>query len=225
MSTHEPAGPRSLTPRAAPVVIGRRTLVPGPKYSYDELTIRSAAGKERTRTVVTHPGAVVVVPVLDDGRLVLIRNFRVAVESAGAWVLEFCAGTLDKPGEDPVACAGRELIEETGYSAAAVTPLLRADSGGGGSGDGGWPSGAGYFYTTPGLTSERMYPFVATGLTDVGQALEEDETIDVVVMTPAEAWAAVDSAGGCNGGAGRTLMDAKSIVALTLATRRGFVRI
>lgn len=216
MSTNERSGPRPV-----PAVIGRRTLVPGPKYTYDELTIRSAAGKQRTRTVVTHPGAVVVVPVLDDGRLVLIRNFRVAVESAGAWVLEFCAGTLDKPGEDPVACAGRELIEETGYSAGAVVPLLRRDTGG----SGGWPSGAGYFYTTPGLTSERMYPFVATGLTNVGQALEEDETIETVVMTPAEVWAVVDSAGGGNGGPGRTLMDAKSIVALTLATRRGFVRI
>lgn len=217
MSTHG-----SASPHPAPTVIGRRTLVPGPKYSYDELTIRSAAGKERTRTVVTHPGAVVVVPVLDDGRLVLIRNFRVAVESAGAWVLEFCAGTLDKPGEDPVACAGRELIEETGYSSGAggVIPLLRGPQG-----DQGWPSGAGYFYTTPGLTSERMYPFVATGLTDVGQALEEDETIETVVMTPSEVWAAVDAAGGGNLGAGRTLMDAKSIVALTLATRRGFVRI
>ena len=207
-------------PRPAPTVIGRSTLVPGPKYTYDELTIRSAAGKERRRTVVTHPGAVVVVPVLEDGRPVLIRNFRVAVETAGAWVLEFCAGTLDKPGEDPVACAGRELIEETGYSAGAVIPLLRGPDG-----DHGWPSGAGYFYTTPGLTSERMYPFVATRLTDVGQALEEDETIEIVVMTPAEAWAVVDAAGGGNGGSGRTLMDAKSIVALTLATRRGFVRI
>jgi 8-oxo-dGTP pyrophosphatase MutT (NUDIX family) len=209
-------------------VIGRRTLVPGPKYTYDELTIRSAAGKQRTRTVVTHPGAVVVVPVLDDGRLVLIRNFRVALESAGAWVLEFCAGTLDKPGEDPVACAGRELIEETGYSAGAggVIPLLQGEtSGGAGSSGSGWPSGAGYFYTTPGLTSERMYPFVATRLTHVGQALEDDETIETVVMTPAEVWAVVDAAGGGNGGPSRTLMDAKSIVALTLATRRGFVRI
>lgn len=208
--------PNPARPRLAPKVVGRRTLVPGPKYSYDELTIESSAGDRRSRHVVTHPGAVVVVPILPDGRLVLIRNFRTAVEDAGAWVLEFCAGTLDKPGEDPAACAGRELIEETGYRADTITPLLRGNS----------PCPSGYFYTTPGLTSERMFPHAATGLTHVGQALEADETIELLVMTPAEAWAAVDGGGdGAGGLAGRTLMDAKSIVALTLATRQGLVRI
>lgn len=208
---------------STPRVIGRRTLVPGLRYSYDELTVSNppfaplAGGRTGTRQVVTHPGAVVVVPILDDGRLVLIRNFRVAVESAGAWVLEFCAGTLDHgPGEDPSDCAGRELIEETGYKAGRIIPLL--------AGDESVPESCGYFYTTPGLTSERMFPFAATGLTHVGQALEEFETIETLTMTPAEAWAAAES-GGSGGRAGRTLMDAKSIVALTLATRRGLVRI
>ncbi|HYD00632.1 MAG TPA: NUDIX hydrolase [Phycisphaerales bacterium] len=199
-----------------PTITGRRTLVPGPKYSYEELTIRSSSGEERKRPIVQHPGAVVVLPILDDGRLVFIRNFRTAVESAGAWVLEFCAGTLDVPGEDPVDAAARELIEETGYSATAITPMLIGDA----------ESSAGYFYTTPGLTSERMFPFLATGLTHVGQHLEPDETIELVFMSPAEAWTAVDQGGTATGGrAGRTLMDAKSIVALTLATRRGLVRI
>lgn len=202
-------------PTFTPQVIGRRTLVHGAKYSYDELTIRNAGGKTGLRAVVTHPGAVVVVPVLDDGRLVLIRNFRVAVEEAGSWVLEFCAGTLDKgPDEDPADCAGRELIEETGYRAAEITPLLTGDT----------PGSSGYFYTTPGLTSERMFPFVATGLAHVGQALEENEVIETLTMTPAQAWAAAEAGGG-GPRAGKTLMDAKSIVALTLATRRGFVRI
>jgi ADP-ribose pyrophosphatase len=203
-----------LGARSAPAVVGRKVLVPGVKYRYEELTVRGADGAERKRQVVAHPGAVVVVPVLDDGRLVLIRNFRVAVESAGAWVLEFCAGTLDKPGEDPAVCAGRELIEETGYRASKVTPLLEGET----------PGSSGYFYTTPGLTSERMFPYAATGLTEVGQELEEDETIETVAMTAAEVWAAAER-GGTGGRAGRTLMDAKSVVALTLATRRGFVRI
>lgn len=155
-----------------------------------------------------------VVPVLGDGRLVLIRNFRVAVEGSGAWVLEFCAGTLDVPGEDPAECAGRELVEECGYRAGTITALLGESR----------PGGAGYFYTTPGLTSERMFPFLASDLTHVGQRLEENEVIETVAMTPRGAWAAVD-AGGRSGGSGRTLMDAKSIVALSLATRRGLVRI
>jgi ADP-ribose pyrophosphatase len=199
-----------------PKIIGRRTLVPGPKYDVDELTIRNPGTPPRTgtRVVVAHPGAVVVVPILDDGRLVMIRNFRVAVEEAGAWILEFCAGTLDVVGEDPADCAGRELIEECGYKADRITALLGEAR----------RSGAGYFYTTPGLTSERMFPFVATGLTHVGQALEEYEQIEPVFMTPAQAWEAVE-AGGRSTDAGRTLMDAKSVVALTLATRRGFVRI
>ena len=199
-----------------PTITSRRTLVPGPKYSYEELTIRSPSGEERKRPIVSHPGAVVVVPVLADGSLVLIRNFRTAVETAGAWVLEFCAGTLDIPGENPADAASRELIEETGYRALTITPLLTGDAEG----------APGYFYTTPGLTSERMFPFVATGLVNVGQHLEPDETIELIVMSPAEAWSAADRGGSATGGrAGETLMDAKSIVALTLATRRGLVRI
>jgi len=206
---------------AAPVVVSRSTLIPGPKYSYERLTIENPSGRRYDRDIVNHPGAVVVVALLDppDGRLVLIRNFRTAVEHAGAWVLECCAGTLDKPGEDPADCAARELIEETGYRAAAIRPLMPTASG-----------SAGYFYTTPGLTSERMFPFIATGLTHTGQALEEGETIDVVLMTPAQVAAAIDgprapvSEGG-SGGGNPPLIDAKSLVALTLATRRGFVRI
>ncbi|MFT3685343.1 MAG: NUDIX hydrolase [Phycisphaerales bacterium] len=238
-------------PGDEPKVIGRRTLVPGPKYNFDELTVRNPGRKDATRAVVTHPGAVVVVPVMEDGRLVLIRNFRVAVEDTGAWVLEFCAGTLDIPGEDPIDCAARELIEECGYRAKSMTPLLSltqpidskaqkgnpphgpdkktAESPASPSAPPSDPtakvaSGAGYFYTTPGLTSERMFPFVATGLEYVGQDLEEYESIEVVTMTPAQAWKAVEV--GERRSDGRTmLMDAKSIVALTLATRRGFVRI
>jgi len=195
-----------------PRIISRRTLIPGPKYRYDELTVQAESGKVRTRQVVAHPGAVVVVPILDDGRLVLIRNFRVAVGQHGQWVLEFCAGTLDKAGEDPAACAERELVEECGYRARTITPLLKGDG------------EAGCFYTTPGLTSERMYPFAATGLACVGQRLEEDETIEVVLMTPADVWSALDTAGR-PASSDRTLMDAKSIVALTIAARRGLVRI
>lgn len=206
----------SPPPAAPPRVVARTTLIPGPKYSYERLTIEGPTGERRTRDIVNHPGAVVVVALLDppDGRLVLIRNFRHAVERDGAWVLECCAGTLDKPGEDPADCAARELIEETGYRAAAIKPLMPTASG-----------HAGSFYTTPGLTSEKMFPFIATGLTHAGQALEEGETIDVVLMTPAQVAAAIDGGLTATGATGLPLIDAKSLVALTLATRRGFVRI
>lgn len=76
-------------------------------------TVRLPSGKEATREYVVHPGAVMVIAELPDGQLVLERQFRYPVQAV---MLEFPAGKLD-PGEDSLACARRELLEETGYSA------------------------------------------------------------------------------------------------------------
>ncbi len=76
-------------------------------------TVRLPDGREATREYVRHPGAVVIIAQLDDGRVVLERQFRYPVQSV---MIEFPAGKLDA-GEDPLACAKRELLEETGYSA------------------------------------------------------------------------------------------------------------
>lgn len=176
-----------------PRVVARRTLHRGRKFDFESLTVRRPSGGELQREIVRHPGAVVVVPVLGDGRIVLIRNYRISVEQR-LW--ECCAGTLEPP-EDPAVCAGRELIEETGYRAGRIEPL-------------------GWFYTTPGLTDERMHAFIAQDLVQVGQSLEDDESIEVAPVPAAEALAMIDRG---------DLRDGKSIAAILLAERRGLLRV
>ena len=107
-----------------------------------------------TRDVVVHPGAVVLLPILDDGRIVMIRNYRYAVETE-LW--ELPAGTIE-PGEEPIETARRELEEEAGYRAGRVRPMME-------------------FFTSPGILTERMYAFLATDLKPVGQKLEAGERI------------------------------------------------
>lgn len=109
------------------------------------------------REVVVHPGAVCVLGFLPDDRVILIRTRRYAV---GANLIEIPAGTLEK-GEDPINCAGRELLEETGYLAGRLVSI-------------------GNFFTSPGILSEKMYAYAAYDLEQQVQALEEGEEIEVV---------------------------------------------
>ena len=112
------------------------------------------------REVVVHPGAAVVLAFLPDNRIILIRTRRYAV---GQNLVELPAGTLDR-GEDPINCAGRELLEETGYLAGRLRPI-------------------GNFYTSPGILSEKMYAFAAYDLEQQQQHLEEGEEIELVFAT------------------------------------------
>ena len=116
------------------------------------------------RDVVIHPGAVAILPILDGERVVMIRNYRYAVEQE-LW--ELPAGTRE-PNEPPIETARRELEEETGYRAGSLTPLTE-------------------FYTSPGFVTERMHVFLASDLTSVGQGLEDTEQISVEIMDMAEA--------------------------------------
>lgn len=118
-----------------------------------------ADGQEHVRQIIRHPGAVVILPRLDDGRVVLIRNCRAAV---GRRVIELPAGTLE-PGEDPVVAAHRELAEETGYRAELMEPLTS-------------------FLSSPGILDERMHLYLATGLTPGKADLQEDEQIEPLVV-------------------------------------------
>lgn len=138
----------------------RETVFQGVKFDVERRHVPTHDGGTAVREVVVHPGAVVVLPLLDDGRIVMIRNHRFAV---GETLWELCAGTLE-PGEEPIVTAARELIEETGYEAGRIEPLTM-------------------FYTSPGICDERMFAFVATDLSEVGQQLEATEQIEVELLT------------------------------------------
>jgi len=123
------------------------------------LLTRNDGGTE-SREVVVHPGAVVLLPLLDDGRVVLIKNERFSI---GRVLWELPAGTLEA-NEPLELCAARELEEETGYRAESITPLFN-------------------FYPSPGISDERMYVFVARGLVPTRQKLDPVERIEPVPTT------------------------------------------
>ena len=120
------------------------------------------AGEPLIRDVVVHPGAVVILPRLADGSVVMIRQYRDAVEQE-LW--ELPAGTLEPP-EEPADCARRELAEETGYRAGRIEPF-------------------GDFYTSPGILTERMWAFQADDLIPGDPHCEVDEKIKVEVVAGA----------------------------------------
>ncbi|KGH30709.1 MULTISPECIES: NUDIX hydrolase [Comamonas] len=126
-------------------------------------TVRLPHGGQATREYVVHPGAVVVIGLLDDGRVLLERQFRYPV---GRVMTEFPAGKLDA-GEQPLICAQRELLEETGYSARE------------------WAY-AGPMHLAIGYSDEVIHIFFARGLTAGERQLDADEFLDVCSMTPAE---------------------------------------
>ncbi len=114
------------------------------------------SGKALERHVIVHPGAVAVLPILDDGRVVLLKQYRIAVEKH---LIEIPAGTRE-PNEPPIITAGRELIEETGYTAGKIEPLAT-------------------FYSSPGILQEEMHLFLATDLKPGESSPEDGEEIQL----------------------------------------------
>ncbi|KYO65801.1 NUDIX hydrolase [Thermovenabulum gondwanense] len=121
-------------------------------------------GKESTREIVEHPGAVAIVPVNEKNEVIMVRQFRKAVDKV---LLEIPAGKIEK-NEDVEECAQRELMEETGYRSRKLVFL--AD-----------------FYTSPGFSDERMYLFLAKDLFEAKGTLDEDEMISVEKIPLTEA--------------------------------------
>jgi len=120
---------------------------------------RMPDGRESTFEFLRHPGGCAVLPVMADGRLLLIRQFR---PSIGDTVCEIPAGRLE-PGEDPATCVRRELVEEVGYRAARLESL-------------------GFIYSSIGFCDEKIYLFVASDLEQTETALEPDEFIEPLVV-------------------------------------------
>jgi ADP-ribose pyrophosphatase len=126
----------------------------------DVLKLRTSSGQKIERELIKHRGAAVIVPVRSDGRLVLIRQLRIAT---GKWIWEFPAGTLEK-GESVIQCAKRELIEETGWQAGRIRKVLE-------------------FFPTPGISTEKMYLFIADRLKRAApRERDADEELEVAAF-------------------------------------------
>lgn len=129
------------------------------RVRYDQVLLPD--GKKATREVVEHPGAVAIVPLLPDFRVVFVKQYRYAVNDL---LLEIPAGKLEC-GEEPTNCALRELKEETGFSAANIKKIAG-------------------FYTTPGFSNEFLHLFLANDLFFTEQHLDEDEFISIESYCP-----------------------------------------
>lgn len=127
----------------------------------DEVEYES--GNRSIREVAEHPGGAVVMPLLDDGRVVFVYQYRYPFNE---YMYELPAGKLE-PGESPEECARRELKEETGYDAGSINRLTT-------------------ICTTPGFCTEKLYIFSASGLKDGKQHLEEGELGLSIRLFPAE---------------------------------------
>lgn len=169
-------------------VLSEEELFVGCLVSVARLHLSAPDGETFDREAVRHPGAVVVVPVLEAGNVLLLRQYRAAV---GAWLVEAPAGKRDVPGEPPELTARRELAEEVGMRAGRLEQLAA-------------------FYNSPGFCDERTYVYLARDLTPCetsAQGVEEGHM--TLEQVPLEAALAMITNG--------EIVDAKTIIGLMLA--------
>jgi ADP-ribose pyrophosphatase len=163
----------------------RREIYRGRVVNLGVETVTLPNGATVELEVIRHQGASAVVPLQEDGTVLLIRQYR---HAAGGFIYEIPAGKLD-PGENPLACAERELEEETGRRAGRLEHLLT-------------------FFTTPGFTDEIIHIYLATELVPGVQNLEHDEVLEVVEMPLEHALQRI---------ADGTIRDGKTIIGLQTA--------
>ena len=136
--------------------LSSRRIYDGRVIKLDVLDIELSNGQKSMREIVRHPGAVAIVALDDQRNVLMVRQWRMAAERV---MLEIPAGTLNS-GEEPLACADRELQEETGQKAGKLEPL-------------------GAFFVAPGYTTEKIHLFLATGLTESRLPMDDDEFIEL----------------------------------------------
>jgi ADP-ribose pyrophosphatase len=141
-----------------------KILFQGRRFRVEQAVQTTPDGSQHVREVVRHPGAVVILPLLDDGRICFVRNYRVAVRQT---LIELPAGTLE-PEEEPARTALRELAEETGYRAGRIKHVIT-------------------FCMSPGILDEQMHLYLAEALQPGPTALEAGEDIEPLLCTWEEA--------------------------------------
>lgn len=148
-------------------VLSSETLFKGRVFVLKRDRVAEPSGIIAVREIIAHPGSVVVLPVLADGRIVLIRQYR---HAAGQYLWELVAGHKE-PNESVATGVHRELMEETGYTAKRIRKMLEV-------------------YPSPGLLGERMDIFLAEGLTKGRARPEDDEKITqrAITLKEAERW-------------------------------------
>lgn len=155
-----PASPFAPAPHLIETPLRAQTVYQGDFLAVSRDVVRQADGREVSYEYIRHPGAVVVIPLLADGRVVVERQFRYPV---GRVMTEFPAGKLNA-GEDPLACGRRELLEETGYRAAE------------------WAR-AGALHLAIGYSNEIIHIYFARGLQAGARQLDAGEQLDVHAVT------------------------------------------
>ncbi len=144
-------------------LLDSQTIFSGKVLNLRVDTVKLPNGNQATRELIEHPGAVAVVPMLDEDKIVLVRQYRYPVKQA---LLEIPAGKLDKH-ENIEACARRELSEETGYMA---KEMVRVAS----------------IFTTPGFSNELIHVYIAKGLVAGEKHPDDDEFIDSEIYSKSE---------------------------------------
>jgi 8-oxo-dGTP pyrophosphatase MutT (NUDIX family) len=144
-------------------VLSSEMIYEGPVFGLRRDELIEPTGLRTKREVITHPGSVVVLPVLPDGRIVMIQQYRHATRQ---YLWELVAGRME-PGEDPKTAGARELAEETGYKAKKMKVFLDV-------------------FPTPGFLEERMFLLLASDVVEGQASPEEDEKIISAIYEPSK---------------------------------------